>query len=309
MLNIFRKSIWFTLLIILMLTNCQTTSKQINTEEQHGDIKYKQPFYLLGLFPIPKYYDLDKKVKRMVVISPKYQEGYKRELQDQLVQTLWKFPSVQLIEREQIEDLVKEQKLGTTGLISTETATEIGKLSGADHIFTYSIEASRNNEETYQSGAIWGKINARIYNTETGEIVYLCSAVSKSLITKLITPEHIKKFYYLYTQSAIIYAFFGFKESLQLSFGQSALGIIYISPTDPKTPFQLAKPSVNITWLYSPANKAGLMCQDLIVQADGRKVYNRNQLDEILSQHDPKQPMEIKILRKGVEKTLYIKFQ
>lgn len=307
MLKTFKKGIWLALPVILMLTNCQTTSKQINTKEQHGDIKYKRLFYSMGMFPIPKYYDLDKKVKRMVVVSPKYQEGYKREIQDLLVQTLWKFPSFQLIERERIEDLLKEQQLGITGLISTETATEIGKISGAGYIFTYSIESSENNEETYQSGRLWGKINARIYNTETGEIVYLCSAVSKSLITKLITPEHIKKFFYLYAQRAIIYAFWGFKGSLQLSFGQSALGIIYIS--DPKTPSQLSRPAVSVTWLYSPAHKAGLMYKDVIVQADGRKVYNKNQLDEILSQHDPKQPMEIKILRKGVEKTLYIKFQ
>ncbi len=57
----------------------------------------------------------------------------------------------------------------------------------------------------------------------------------------------------------------------------------------------------------SPADKAGLQENDIILEVDGQKVNQEHQLLAIISQHQPGDELEFKILHKGEEKQIKIK--
>lgn len=58
---------------------------------------------------------------------------------DQMITLLVNSDRFQVIERERLEDLLKEQNLAKEGIVDTATAARIGKVLGAELIFTGSI--------------------------------------------------------------------------------------------------------------------------------------------------------------------------
>ena len=73
-------------------------------------------------------------------------------------------PSIRVIERDQVQKLVDEQKLITGGQVDKETAVKIGKLLGAQHmIFGVFMTDPKGNF----------RIDARAVNVETGEIEHV----------------------------------------------------------------------------------------------------------------------------------------
>ena len=212
-------------------------------------------------------------------------------------------PNIQIVEREQIEAILEEQALGASDIISTKSAVRIGEMAGADHIFTYSLEHSEASEETYETGTIWGKVSARIYNTESGEIVYMCSAVSTSYG---VWANYLEKFFSAYATGAIVVAFWGFENSLRLAFGQPTLGMMFLTSSANK---YFPQPAIQSTWHFSPANKAGLLPLDLILEADDIKLVDHLHLIDVLKRHDINEPMKLKILRESQEKIIYVPFR
>lgn len=131
----------------------------------------------------------------------------------------------------------------------------------------------------------------------------MCSALSTALG---ILPEYLKAFYYSYSKNALIFSFWGFKESLSLAFGRAALVVIFLTP-DPTKP--LSGPAISALWIFSPAHKAGLQMGDIFIQADDINIYDQHQLVAAVEQHNSNEPMKIKILWQNQEKIVYVNFR
>ncbi|MCX7022789.1 MAG: hypothetical protein NTW26_11050 [bacterium] len=114
-------------------------------------------------------------------------------LADVLTTALVNCGKFQVFEREQLAAVMSEQALGTTGLVTPQTAQEIGKLLGVQAIVCGAVtEFSSKNDEVGLSGlggllGGWGSLlggfsvstntarvglNIRIIDTVTGEIIF-----------------------------------------------------------------------------------------------------------------------------------------
>lgn len=78
-----------------------------------------------------------------------------------LTQELYRAGTFRLVERSQLDTVLKEQKLGLSGAIDSETAIRVGKLLGAQQIVLGSVSKLG---KSYQ-------INARLVDAQTGEII------------------------------------------------------------------------------------------------------------------------------------------
>ena len=90
----------------------------------------------------------------------------------------------EVVERNLLQKVLEEQKLGMTGYIDQETAISLGQILGVDAIITGSITDLGTNV----------KINARLISTETGSVFAVASinAPKNDMIRKLL-GENIEK--------------------------------------------------------------------------------------------------------------------
>ena len=90
-------------------------------------------------------------------------DGLSKGIADFLITEMAANPSIRLIERDQVQKLIDEQKLVTGGQVDRETAVRVGKLLGAQHmIFGGFMADPRGNF----------RIDARAVNVETSAIEY-----------------------------------------------------------------------------------------------------------------------------------------
>ncbi|PIR94912.1 hypothetical protein COT95_01560, partial [Candidatus Falkowbacteria bacterium CG10_big_fil_rev_8_21_14_0_10_37_6] len=57
----------------------------------------------------------------------------------------------------------------------------------------------------------------------------------------------------------------------------------------------------------SPADKAGLVENDVILEIDGQKLTDSNSLEKIIAKYKPAEEISLKIFHKGEEKTISLK--
>ena len=98
---------------------------------------------------------------------------------------LFKSKGIMLVERERLDDVMKELKLGMSGLVDEDTAAEIGRLAGCDYMLMGSI----TNLARAASGVavplfvvpvsvgtanqkVKATLDVRLVKVETGEIVF-----------------------------------------------------------------------------------------------------------------------------------------
>src|SRR2546428_220665 len=88
-------------------------------------------------------------------------DALERGLAAMLISELSANPQARLVDREQVQRLIEEQNLGTSGRVDAQTAARIGKLVGAKYVITG------------QFIDFYGdfRIDARLVNVETSEIV------------------------------------------------------------------------------------------------------------------------------------------
>jgi TolB-like protein len=90
-------------------------------------------------------------------------DGLSKGVPDFLVTEMAANPNIRVIERDQVQRLVDEQKLINGGQVDRETAVKVGKLLGAQHmIFGGYMGDAKGNF----------RIDARAVNVESGEIEY-----------------------------------------------------------------------------------------------------------------------------------------
>jgi TolB-like protein len=81
-------------------------------------------------------------------------------LTDMLITELSKIEALKVVERAQLQQLVKEMGLGASGAVSPETAQQMGKLLGAETLLLGSFATDMAGKKM--------RIDARIVETETG---------------------------------------------------------------------------------------------------------------------------------------------
>ncbi len=82
---------------------------------------------------------------------------------DMLIGELAANPGIRVVERDQIQKVLEEQKLSTDGKVDNETAVKVGKLVGAHYMVTGGFVTDRSGRMRF---------TARVFKTETSEIVF-----------------------------------------------------------------------------------------------------------------------------------------
>ncbi|HYC58960.1 MAG TPA: FlgO family outer membrane protein [Thermoanaerobaculia bacterium] len=95
---------------------------------------------------------------------------------EELVTNLFLAGGLEMVERAQLDKVLKEQKLQQTGAIDPDTAREVGRLSGVDAIVTGSIT-------DFQS---YVGINCRLIDAQTGRVFGAAQ-------TKIVKDDDVKK--------------------------------------------------------------------------------------------------------------------
>lgn len=92
--------------------------------------------------------------------------------------------SIELVERQRINDVLAEQNLTASGRVDAATASQVGKLIGARHILVGGFVVQPNNEM---------RLTVRSVNTETSAIEYTDEVTGKGdKIFKLIDQLAVK---------------------------------------------------------------------------------------------------------------------
>lgn len=82
---------------------------------------------------------------------------------DMLIGELAANPGIRVVERDQIQKVLEEQKLSTEGKVDNESAVKVGKLVGAHYMVTGGFVTDRSGRMRF---------TARVFNTETSLIVF-----------------------------------------------------------------------------------------------------------------------------------------
>lgn len=130
----------------------------------------------------------DAQLKKRVAVS-RFEDragtGYNhlgQGVADMLVTALVKTNKFSVLERQELDKVLEEQKLGESGLVTAETAPKIGKLLGVELLVVGSVSEFGTKEKkvsgglSFISGGIKTKtsravVDIRLVNTVTGEIV------------------------------------------------------------------------------------------------------------------------------------------
>ena len=89
--------------------------------------------------------------------------GIEKTVQDRLYMLLTNSEMFRVVEKDLISEIIEEQKFSLSGLVDeSETAIELGKLIGADHIITGSLNSLSIDEEKFSG------YGTTLYNVKAG---------------------------------------------------------------------------------------------------------------------------------------------
>jgi len=90
-------------------------------------------------------------------------DGLTKGVPDFLISEMASNPNIRVIERDQVQKLIDEQKLTSGGQVDRETAVKVGKLLGAQHMIFGGFMADAKGNF---------RIDARAVNVETGAVEF-----------------------------------------------------------------------------------------------------------------------------------------
>ena len=117
------------------------------------------------------------------------------ELQDMLIAELASMKALRVLERKELDAVIKEQDLGASGRISKKTRSKIGNITGAKYLVAATVSSFEKNTSgggaglSFKGFSIGGKkdsayiaVDLKVIEVETGEIadVRTVEATSKS---------------------------------------------------------------------------------------------------------------------------------
>jgi curli biogenesis system outer membrane secretion channel CsgG len=138
----------------------------------------------LVLFPT----NTDAQLKKRIAVS-RFEDrsghgyhGIGQGVADMLATVLVKSGKFMVMERAELDNVIQEQKLGESGLVTAETAPKVGKLLGVELLVVGSISEFGTKENTIGGGvSLFGGgvtrktaravVDIRLVNTTTGEVI------------------------------------------------------------------------------------------------------------------------------------------
>jgi len=116
------------------------------------------------------------------------------KMSDMLTTSLVKTARFEIVERNKIDKVFKEQNFGMSGMVDENTAAEVGKLLGAEYVVFGSI-TSATRKDIDKFGYILVRIevgiDVRAVNTTTGKILLSESAIGVSESKLVTTAEGV----------------------------------------------------------------------------------------------------------------------
>ena len=104
---------------------------------------------------------LDFDIGATIGQAPDDYQALRRGLASMTINEMTANPGVRVVERAQLQQILQEQNLGREGRVEPNTVSQIGHLIGARYMVTGTLYDVRGDV----------RIDARIFNTETGEIL------------------------------------------------------------------------------------------------------------------------------------------
>ncbi|MBQ9420020.1 MAG: hypothetical protein IJU31_06580 [Synergistaceae bacterium] len=110
-------------------------------------------------------------------------DGMAAGISDFFARLLFKADDIMLVERERLDDVARELRLGMSGLVDPKSAAEIGKLAGADYMLLGSITNLGHGASggyvplpfvslSVNQQKVKADLDVRVVKVETGEIVF-----------------------------------------------------------------------------------------------------------------------------------------
>jgi TolB-like protein len=133
--------------------------------------------------------------KSISIIAFKNDSGH-RELEqlftNDLISKLSESPGITLVDRSNIKEMLNEQSLGRTGLISQNNAAVTGHMDGIDYLLTGTILSVQNTlQKNQRSPAAQFTIFWKLLDTTSGKIIVADTSVSS--IKKTLIKQNGKK--------------------------------------------------------------------------------------------------------------------
>lgn len=169
--------------VVLSLLSCLPVAKPEQVEKQRSSNLDMQMTNLTSQI-ISSFNQSN--VRKIAVIEFADLEGNVTQLgrfiAEELITRFFTTGKFEVVERNLLQKVLEEQKLGTSGYIDQETAISIGQILGVDAIITGSLTDLGENV----------KINSRLISTETGSVFAVASVnVFKDPTIKLLMGESV----------------------------------------------------------------------------------------------------------------------
>lgn len=127
----------------------------------------------------------EKKVMGLLHIKNKTSEHINSDgIADKLMVNLLKTGKVKFANRENLKELIEEQRLSAMGVVDESKAKEIGNLYGIDYFLSGFIESIE--KKSSRSELTYYRLSLKLTNVETGEIVWADEAEIKKKSSKHI---------------------------------------------------------------------------------------------------------------------------
>lgn len=145
-------------------------------------------------------YDMDKRyfiaVAEFNFKTPKGEKSNRENeiARQKIMDRLLDSGRIRLIERDKIDKIINEQKLGESGLVDADSAARIGKLAGVDAVLIGEIIIQRiGKKEKGKDVEVEVTISGRLIHTTTGEVLATCVFVLKKKAGLEPGTEKIRK--------------------------------------------------------------------------------------------------------------------
>ncbi|NPB03976.1 MAG: hypothetical protein GXO39_06140 [Thermotogae bacterium] len=140
-------------------------------------------------YTISPYYDTDK--IKIVAIFPRFDGAPKSSLEriayDAAALQLLKTGKIDVVDRVELENILKEQEFSRSGLVDEKTAVKIGALLGAQAVLFLDFISAENDLDSYIV-----RVSTKLVEVETGRILYVASAIGGGWDMETAVSEAIK---------------------------------------------------------------------------------------------------------------------
>jgi curli biogenesis system outer membrane secretion channel CsgG len=107
-------------------------------------------------------------------------------LDDHLNAGLFQTKTYEIIDRSSLDAVLKEQRLGATGIIDPQTAVKIGKILGVDYLVIGNIIYAGIDDSLFLNTGAKVSIAVRMIDVATGEIIFAEKADGRKNASKLL---------------------------------------------------------------------------------------------------------------------------